>query len=795
MIKRLDQRHLLPILAYLLVAVYLTSPVIGSFSTRFVGSETGDVYEMARHIWWYKTALQTGEDIFEHSLLGHPEGFPAIQLWANPLKFLPSWLFAFVMPLAAAYNLGVIFTLFLNGFSMYLLARRWLATEHAFPLFLAGFVYMVFPALQGTIVDGRLGLLVQYPVPLLIILLFDYADHGGKGRFLAAMVFFILTAMGHTLQIIYVTTPLVSLFILARLHHRDYVGAARAFLVALAGCLLLLLFLSPVLAESLSRAQASSDGSQVRQSIDLFGVVSPSPNNPLWRLVSDASSISPGQGVSYVGVLGGLLALLGIVSRREARWWLLVALVAWILALGPVLKLYDHALTASIAGYEAVVPLPFALLMNLPFFELARHPSRFMLLFAAMFALLVGFGATILWPSRFIQRRQPWLQAALAVVISLILVQEYKLSVEFPSVPAAIPQEIHDLKQRRDIRAIYNAPYDNLLAAKEAMYLQTAHGKPLIAGYDADVAAADPARLDLLASFRPPLLTGAAADVVIINKAYAPESGQSGLLQRARQWLGEPIYEDQRYALFETPFTLEQTPKLHSTKWDGQSHVTYIYKEQPGWMEFTANFEAVNRRVSISLNGTSLESLQVRGRIPVSIPLPMARGGYHTFRIALDPPCPERIEFELFLCQGVAVDSVDTRILSNGVIYDPIRIAGGIVLAGYYLPKQFDDEVAIRLWWSFESQRSVNDVRFVHILDENGLPVSDRPDDHSFGEISAGSELTETLKLDTSKLADGEYRILTGWYELPFAIRYDVLTNVEGAQDDTVVLGTILVRN
>lgn len=212
-------------------------------------------------------------------------------------------------------------------------------------------------------------------------------------------------------------------------------------------------------------------------------------------------------------------------------------------------------------------------------------------------------------------------------------------------------------------------------------------------------------------------------------------------------------------------------------------------------MEFSAVLEAVNRRVHLSLNGTPLETLQVSGRIPVSIPLPMARSGYHTFRIALDPPCPERIDTELLYCQSVDVDSVDTRILTNGAIYDPIRIADGIMLAGYYLPKQFEDEVAIRLWWRFESDRSGNDVRFVHILDEDGLPVRDRPEDHSFGEIASGSELTETLILDTSQLADGEYSVLTGWYELPFAIRYDVLTNVEGAENDTVVLGQIRVRN
>ena len=799
MIRRLETRHWLPILVYLLVALYITSPVIGSFSTRFLGGETGDVYKMARHIWWYKTALQNGDDIFQQSLLGHPAGYAATQLWANPLQFFPMWLFALAMPLAAAYNLGLILTLLLNGLSMLLLARRWLSTQHDFPAMLAGLVFMIFPTMQGHLFAGHAGLLVQWPVPLLIIFLFNYADSGGSRRLVGAIMFFLLAALGHTLQILYMLAPLTTLFLLARLHRRDYLGAARLVAVALAGCLVLLLYLSPVLVESLQRSPSTASASHVRQSIDFLGVVTPVSANPFWRQFATNASVVPaaglGEGASYIGILAGFLALLGLASRREARWWLFVAFVAWVLALGPVLKIQDQPIVANIAGYEAVVPLPYAVLMNMPVLELARSPGRFMFLFVAMFALLVGFGAATFWSSRFVRRRHRYAQMALAVVMALLLIEDYRHFAEFPTVPAEIPQEIVLLSERRDIRAIYNAPYDNSLAAKEAMYLQTAHGRSLIASHNDRAATADTARLELLASFRPSLLTNADADVVIFNKAHAIRSAQLGLLQRARQWLGEPFYEDQRYALFDTPFTLEQTPKLHSTKWDGQTHVTYIYKEQPGWIELNAILEAVSRRVHMSLNGTPLETLQVTGKIPVSIPLPIARSGYHTFRIALDPPCPDRIDTQLLRCQAVTVDNVSTRVLTNGAIYDPIRIADGIVLAGYYLPKQFDDEVAIRLWWRFESDRSINDVRFVHILDENGLPVQDRPEDHSFGEIAAGSEWTETLLLDTTTLAEGEYSVLTGWYELPFAIRYDVLTNVEGAENDTVLLGTIRVRN
>lgn len=799
MLRRLDYQLALPALAYLLVAVYLTSSVIGSFSTRFLGGESGDVYEMARHIWWYKTVAQNGMDILAQSLLGHPEGFAAIQLWANPLQFFPYWLFAYAMPLASAYNLGIILTLCMNGLSLLLLARRWLPTEHKFPPFFAGLVYMVLPTMQGRLFDGHIGLLAQWPLPLFIIFLFEYADDGGARRYLFALLFFMLAAMGHTLQLIYALAPFTGLFMIARLYRRDYVGLVRCAGIVVVGCFLLLLFLLPIMATTLSASAVVSAGGRLRYSIDLLGLVSPSFANPFWANIARHSAqvlgTNLGEGASYIGVIGGILAIIGIIRQRAARWWLFGAFVAWLLALGPVLKIYDQAFTAKIAGYGAVLPLPFALIMDLPVVELARTPGRFMFLFAPMFALLAGYGLSEFWSSRLLARRRPFWRMAFAVLCVVLLVEDYKLFAQFPNVPAEIPRPIHNLRRRRDIRAIYNAPYNDLLAAKESMYLQTAHQKPLIAGHDTRVTPVDPARLELLASFRPSLLNDADADVVIVNKVRALASGQPELLPRAGQWLGEPFYEDERYALFETPFSPDRTPKLHSTKWDNQSHVTFIYKEQPGWMEFSAVLEAANRRVNLSLNGTPLESLQVSGRIPVSIPLPMARSGYHTFRITLDPPCPERIDTELLYCQSVDVDIVDTRILTNGAIYEPIRIADGIVLAGYYLPKQFEDEVAIRLWWRFESDRSSNDVRFVHILDEEGLPVRDRPDDHSFGKIAAGSELTETLRLDTSQLANGEYSVLTGWYELPFAIRYDVLTNVDGAENDTVVLGQIRVRN
>ena len=801
MLRRQPYQPWLAILIYFLAALYLTAPIHTAIASRFVGGDAGDVYEAARQVWWYKTAIQNGDDVFEQSLLAYPEGFRAVRLWANPLQFFPMWLFAFLVPLPAAYNAGILLTLVLNGWSMYVLARRQLATSSRFPAFIAGLVFILFPTLQGHLLEGHVGLLVQWPVPLLILYLFEYADHGGARRFFIAALLFMLGALGNTAQVIYMLAPLAALFMLARVLRRDHLGALRVTFVVLAGCLFLLLFLSPVLAHIIDNPQLIAADGHAYQSIDLLGLIRPSFANPFWDDIALHSQrilgTDSGGSASYVGVIGGFLALLGIFHRREARWYLLVGFVAWLLALGPVLQVNDQVLVGSIGGYPAVLPLPFAFLTSPPISEIARTPAHFMFLFAAMFSLLVGFGAAVCHSSRLMRRRGRHAQFLIASIFVIMLLEDYKLFAAFPSVPADIPREIQNLKRRRDIEAIYNVPYDNPQAVKEAMFLQTAHAKPLIAGRDARTTTVDRARLTLLAKFRPSLLQEAGADIVIINKERALESAQLDLLQwRAQQGLGEPLFEDQRYVVYETPIRRDRASAVYSPIAETQSHVTYIYKEQPGWLEFNVVLEAVNRRVHLSLNDSPLETLQVNGRIPLSIPLPIARRGYHTMRIAPDPPCPERLDTSVLLCQRVTVEDVRIEVLSDGAIYDPIRIADGIILAGYLLPEEADGElIDIRFWWQFEAERSEKDVRFVHVLDENGRPILEGPPDHNFGTIPAESELTETVTLDKSKLEAGEYRVLTGWYELPQAIRYDVLTDVEGAQDDTVVLGTVRIRD
>jgi hypothetical protein len=807
--NRIPRHYILVFLLYLLVAIGVTYPVITSLSTQFLGGDTSDAYEMARHVWWFKTAIQTGEDIFWQSNLGYPEGFSGVTLWANPLQFFPMWVLAFILPIAMAYNITILLTMALNGWAMYVLARHCFQHDHHTPALIAGLIFMIFPVFQGHLFDGHAGLMVQWAVPLLIYSLFEYTDTGERRWFGWSVLFFLLSPSGHMLQIIYLLLPLMTLFLLARLYQRDYIGVTRVIWVGLVGGSLLLLYLSPVVGDTLQTSQYTQAGGYVRYSVDLLGIASPSHLNPFWHDMTSYSQrvlgINLAEGSSYIGVLGGLLALIGLLSKRASRWWVLMAGITWIFALGPVLKVLDQPVIISISGYDTIVPLPYALFTELPIFGLARTPGRFMFLFAVAFAMMAGYGMSTIWTSSWIRNSRRGIRYVLVIALGIFIFADYQFfdgsalllsgKAEFKGFPtrtAEIPQAIYDLSERDDIRSVFNVPYNNLLSAKEALYLQTAHGKALIAGQVARETPVDEAKLALLQSFEPPLLTDAGVNIVIINKQRADQMKQMNtLIQRARVHLGDPIYEDNRYAIFENPISNAVPDAVYTVTPDDAQDFTYIYKEQPGWIEYTATFNADNRMVHLFLNDEKLHTWTVSGETALSLPLPIGRRGYNTFRIELDPPCPERFDAEVLVCRDVIISDIEIMPLTSGPIYDPIRIEGGIELAAFYMPDEFEGDLSVRLWWRFDQPRPDTDVRFIHVLDQNRRLMAQ--DDQSLGNISADTEWTETISLDLSDLPVGDYTVLTGWYASADGIRYDVLTNVEGAQDNTITLGTFTI--
>src|ERR1700712_5610623 len=115
------RHHLIVYLFYLAVTLVITFPLITVISTRMIGHPLGDAYEYTHHIWWIKTALQSGQNPFFMPNLLYPDGLSATLLWSLPLQSFPAWAFTFVMSLSAAFNISTLLTLALNGWAMFFL--------------------------------------------------------------------------------------------------------------------------------------------------------------------------------------------------------------------------------------------------------------------------------------------------------------------------------------------------------------------------------------------------------------------------------------------------------------------------------------------------------------------------------------------------------------------------------------------------------------------------------------------------------------------------------------------------
>jgi len=579
--------HLLVYLFFLTIAILITWPLVTVLSTHFAGYPFGDAHEMTRHIWWFKYALQYGQPLIFQPLLGYPDGMQGVILWSDPLQFFPAWLFAFVMPLPAAYNLQCLLNLALNGWAAYFLLWK-LTDGKRSPALLAGVVFMAAPTMQGHLAGGHGGLLVQWPLPLLAWSLLRLRASSGQPSAISlksdlrvifpAIIYFVLLPLGHTLQLIYAGLPLVGVFGLTLLVKREWQALRRLILVVIIGIALLFVFLLPVLEVTLDTSAYTEEGGGVAFSIDLLGVVTPSFNHPLYGQLDYTRrvlGINIVEGSSYVGIVAGLLALIAIWKVRASRWWLLLGGVAWILAMGPLLKVFDTPVSLRTSEFSTFVTLPWALVADLPGFNLARTPGRFGFVMALAVAVMAGFGAT--WLLSAVSRQLSAKEqdainhnrafrfsfspqfSVLSPLLILLVLLDYQSFWPLPTYSAEIPQAVRDLAERDDVRAVFNIPWDNVLAAKDALWLQTAHEKPLIAGQVTRRTPVSPAKLTILEqTLDPALLNEAGADLVILHKQY---DGDGKLAENARNKFGTPYYEDGQLALWDVP-NATQSPQL-----------------------------------------------------------------------------------------------------------------------------------------------------------------------------------------------------------------------------------------
>lgn len=658
---------------YLLVAVIVTLPLVSVFATRFAGHPFGDTYELARHMWWIGHALRTGQPVFEQPLLAYPDGLDGALLWSYPLQSFPAWLFALFMPLPAAFNLSVLLRLALNGWAVYLLALH--VTRHRLAALLAGVIFLAYPSFQAHLAAGHTGLLALWPTPLYIDALLRLRESGERRWFALAVVFFVMSQWGSTQLLIFTLFPITLMFALLLLFQRDWLMLRRLTLVVIVGALISLMFALPLLLTTLTEpVWTQPTTGAVDYSIDLLGVIAPSFYHPLFRdnaLSARVIGVDPFEGASYIGVLAGTLALIGTIFRREARWWLALGVLAWVFSLGPLLTVYDQVVTVQLDGYATYIALPWAALLNLPVVSITRTPGRFDFTVGLAVALLAAFGVMWLWRWRLARLLYP--------LLLILIVFEYQFfwdvnAPALPTLPGVVPAPIAELAGRDDVRAVFNLPWNHLLAAKQALWLQTGHQQPLIAGHMTRQTPVHPAKLAILqATLDPALLDQAGVDVVILHKEWDDPDGATEAFTRAT--LGEPFYEDARYAAFNVPpppaEPVTQFVALlpHDTT-IAATIEAYVYAPSPGSARLNLRLHSTDERertVGLYRDDVLVARWIVGADFDVTVPLRFAEAGYTLLILTVEPPCPPQ-HSAVLECRTVAVEAftIDGYIPADG---------------------------------------------------------------------------------------------------------------------------------
>ena len=504
--------HLGVLLVYGLLALALTYPLAAHLGSHVPGNGIDDP-PLTWNLWWVRTALlEKGTNPFQCDYLFYPLGINLSFYTLTVLNGLLSIPLQAVLPLVASSNLLFLSSFVLGGYGTFLLAlavmREGEGTRHL-PALAAGLIYAFSSSKLFYAALGQWNIASSQWIPYYVLALVLLARRPGGLRlpFLAGL-FLLLQAYAEmtyaSFLVLFTGLWLAWNLLLPPAGPLRRRHAARLVLATGVVALVFLLGMLPQLAAMLPDLRAEGDiwgqggGFADVFSADLLGFLMPTALHPWLGGLGERLAFhrSVGQQVYPGYAVLGLAAVGALAWRRRpaARFWALSALVFWLLTLGPTLQ---------VNGRDTGLPLPFALVEQLPFFQGNRYPSRYSVMLTLSMALLAAMGlawlAGRLAEGRGRERRAGTVPTggrpvfrAVAAALAAVFVFEH-LSVPLPLSNMAVPAvyetvartmpgdfALLDLPLAWRNGARVTGTQDPLIMFEQ--YYQSVHGKRLLGG-------------------------------------------------------------------------------------------------------------------------------------------------------------------------------------------------------------------------------------------------------------------------------------------------------------------------
>jgi len=857
-------------LAYAFLTLVVTYPVSTNIKDGLAqhGDWAYDGFHYTYLIWWAREALfELHASPADLQLVNYPFGFQNPLVMTYALFYLVGLIFKPFLSAVATFNVLTLLAFFLSGISAcalctYLTGNRWAG-------FFGGLVYAFSPCHIAHAISGHLDLISIYPFPVYLLLLIRGIRQPRKATAVLCALALAASMLVQPLYIPYLLVPITAIWLIYELVVLRLRVTCKMLLYLLgtfgiAGALILPFYWPLFCLQLQQGGDYLVQQGLVAFSADLLGFISPPPSNPILNslgLIPEyAHRATPegwlvGEAMVYLGFVPLMLAVLGAWhGRRKWGAWVLVAVVAAVLSLGPFLKVGGQLVSFEAGdGIETRVPLPYALLAHLPVFSLGRTPARFTFTLVLALAVLSAHGLNVLL------RRLPYRWGfVFLVALSLLTMSECLIAWPYPMTELQIPSGLSDLAETPDDAAILGLPPMPQRAKLIGLFYQTLHQHPLFDGWVQRPPRVIPKEPEFLAGLlaphsepdiipRPGAGTRAAVaqalDVgyVLLQTRYVEEAAYTEFLTLE---LGEPSSVDEGLVIYRVSSQVEELWELvyvlpgeqwlsrrHWTpiedwagrpaRWMSESAELYIYSphQQEGVLRLAALPLLTPQRLQIEVNGTSLPPLVIGDYMTYTTSAFILQPGLNqiVFRamegctpFVGDPRCqgPARAAgadcnpyLRLERCLSFIFQNIRFQPTTAGpaehpldiVLGDRVRFLG-YDLRGTLVPGQ---PVSLTLYWQALDAIGQDYTIFVHLLRPDGhlLTQHDAPPldgTYPTSRWVVGDVFSHRVSLMIpADASPGRYELFAGMYTYPDIIRLPVASDRPYAQDGLIWLQSV----
>jgi hypothetical protein len=497
------KRYSLVMLAYLVLALILTYPLVLQFGDHVPGTATWsmDEYGYVWNNWWLKHAVfDLGTNPFQTNFIFYPIGTSLVLYTFTLLHVLLGLPIQFALGLIPASNVELLFAFVMSGFGAFLLSRYILRftfqrrTRTMLAAFVAGAVFafasnrFVYAAL------GHYNVVATEWIPFYILFLIKTVREPKWSNALLAGLFAACALYVETTDgVLLALFTLLYLLSVWRIVLTRAVFARLIAVAATAGVLFAPL-LVPTLNEIFNSGYTLPGwGHAEKLLVDLFGFFTPTSLNPLHRgwvheldLVRQGTSRFVDVNTVFLGYVTLALAVFAAVRYwKTLKLWAVSALAFAGLCLGPLLHINGQSVF-DFDGLQVTFPMPFLLLHYIPLLKENRVPNRFSVLVVLSLAVLVGFAVAGI-NQKLKGKREKWFPFLAFSVLLLILFEH--AAVPLPLTDARVPAVYAQIARDPGNFAVLTLPlgWRNSFGQQGAedtrtQYYQSAYGKYLFTG-------------------------------------------------------------------------------------------------------------------------------------------------------------------------------------------------------------------------------------------------------------------------------------------------------------------------